>query len=71
MMDVNKFIGQLKTYDKEHMPNDIKRKLKEKVNKPEFNIESIKKSLPYVADIAGFCKAMDIFADVNEKVGPK
>lgn len=42
-----------------------------KVNREEFDIEKIKSAVPYVADIAKFCKAMDIFADVNEKVKPK
>ena len=41
------------------------------MNKEEFDIENIKKAVPYVADIAKFCKAMDVFGDVNEKVKPK
>lgn len=45
--------------------------MKEKVNKEEFDVDKIKASVPYVEGIAKFCKAMDIFADVNEKVKPK
>ena len=53
------------------MSKKIKQQLKEKVNKEEFDVESIRKAVPYVADIAKFCKAMDYFAGVNETVKPK
>ena len=59
------------TYDKDNIPPDRLRKLNRVLAKPEFDIPTIASKVSYAADLAVFCKAMKIYADVNEKVKPK
>lgn len=42
MQDLNSFINQLKTYDKDNIPADRIRKLKKVLDKPDFNVEQIR-----------------------------
>lgn len=71
IMDVPTFVNNLKNFDKENIPADKLRKLKKCLQNPEFEVKKIQSKVSYAADIAQFCLAIDIFADVNQKVKPK
>ena len=71
LMDLNKFIQSLLTFDKDNIPVSKLKKLNAVLAKPEFDIPSIAQRASYAADMAMFCRAMKIYADTNEKVKPK
>ena len=70
-MDVGKFISSLVNYDKDNIPANVLKKLNVILAKPEFDKDEIAKKVSYAGDLAGFCTAMKIYSEVNEKVAPK
>jgi len=68
---VKEFINKMINYDKENIPHDVIKKVKLKLQNPEFKVELIRQKVSYAADIAAFCIAMNTFYDVNLKVKPK
>jgi dynein heavy chain, axonemal len=55
MVDVPKFIDKMVNFDKDNIPDDRLKKLKKVLEKPEFNLEDIKKNLSYAFGLATFC----------------
>lgn len=71
LQNVNQFVTNLKTFDKDNIDQKTIKKLKKLLANPEFTYDNVKTKISYAADIAGFCLAMDKFSDINVVVKPK
>ena len=71
LLDLNAFVKSLINYDKDNIPESRIKKLNKVLARPEFDVEIIRSKVSYAGDIAGFCRAMKIYNEVNEKVAPK
>jgi len=71
LIDLNRFIQSLINYDKDSLTGEKYKRLSKCLANPAFDIVEISRKVGYAADIANFCKAMKVYADVNEKVKPK
>jgi len=70
LSNVNKFIDDIKTYDKEHIKGSIIKKVKKAMKSPHWNKDTIKKADNNCIFMFDWVVAMQKFTEVWKKVKP-
>jgi len=73
MQDLSGFLNSLLTFPKDTIKEDILNKFRKHRNNPnvDFAPEIVRNKASAAADICTWCIALDTYATVNKKVGPK
>eukprot|EP01029_Cantina_marsupialis_P009144 TRINITY_DN2137_c0_g5_i1.p1 TRINITY_DN2137_c0_g5~~TRINITY_DN2137_c0_g5_i1.p1 ORF type:complete len:3984 (-),score=1416.37 TRINITY_DN2137_c0_g5_i1:203-12154(-) len=70
LSDIN-FMNDLTSYDKENIPPSILKKLAKYIEKPEMQVENVKKVSSAATSLCMWVHAMDVYAKVAKTVEPK
>ena len=65
------FLKRLYDYDKDHMPDNLLKKLKKFIENPKFNPESVEKVSRACKSLVMWVRAMELYARVYRTVEPK
>jgi dynein heavy chain len=71
LQNANKFMEQLKTYDKDNIPDEVIKKIAPYVASPDFTPKAIEKASKACTAICMWARAMDTYNRVAKQVEPK